>query len=178
MSKEKSKYEKKETAVTRATFTLDEIRSFALTGYAKQRRDLYLQKVAERQENPRMINGLEVLSPISMVAEVDMMPLSTRANMARFSKYGSEIVGSDGYDADQDDDSDESFFSSERSENPPSPHELRTVKLNKKLNKALKAKKDDTEGRRSKGDTPTPDGDENPSLTTPEPKAAPSNPKV
>lgn len=166
MSK-KTKFEKKETAVTKATFTLDEVRSFALTGYAAQRRDLYLQKVAERPQNPRMINGLEVLSDKSMVAEIDMMPLSTRQNMARFSKYGSDIVG-DGFDDD------DTFNAPDRSENPPSPHELRAHQLDAKLKKARKAQTEAVEARKDGGDTPTPDGDPNPPKLLPASKEAPS----
>lgn len=167
----KTKYEKKETEITKAVFTLDEVRSFALTGYAAQRRDLYLQKVAQRPQNPRMINGLEYLSDKSMVAEIDMMPLTTRQNMARFSKYGSDLVSEDGFDDD------ETFDAADRSDNPPSPHELRAHELDRKLKKARKAQAKAIEQRLEGGDTPTPNGDPNSPKLLPSSKEAAPTPK-
>lgn len=160
----KTKFEKKETAVTKATFTLDEVRAFALTGYAAQRRDLYLQKVAERPQNPRMVNGLEVLSPVSMVAEIDMKPLSTRQNMARFSNFPRDLENG-GFDDDQ------SYDAPDRLDNPPSPHELRAQNLERKIAKAKKAYESAAEKRIEGGDTPTPNGDPNPAKTSPAPNA-------
>lgn len=167
----KTKFEKKETAKTAATFTSEEVYNFAAGAYAADRRRLYLEKVSQRPADPRMDSlGRETLSPISMLADVDMAPLTTRQNLARFTKMPSHLEG-DGFDADDSDlDDDDSFHTSDRVDNPPSPSELRARRLDKKLSEIRQKAQDDLTERRKKGATPEPDESTKPSTAQPEPE--------
>lgn len=152
---QKTKFEKKDTAETRATFSLDEVASFS--AYANFRRKMYLDKMLSREPNRRLDElGQEVLNPHSVVAEVDMQPLSMRQNLARF--VTPNFNPDDYYDADTTDDSDESFIADDRADNIPTPHELRARDLDRKLDRARKAYRDATEAAREagEGDPPEP----------------------
>lgn len=147
----KTKFELPDTPETKATFTADEVRAFIAGAYAAERRALYLQKMASRSPNHRLDDrGREVLSSRSMVADVDMAPLSAKANLGRFVK-SQELYGDDGYDTDDSIDNDRHFDDLDRSENPPSPHELRSQRLVKKLDNARTALQKGVDERRSEG---------------------------
>lgn len=170
----KTKFETKDTAKTKATFTTQEVRDFVTGSYSEYRRQLYLEKMAARPPNPRLLNGAELLSDISMLADVDMTPLSMRQNLSRFTKMPSHLMGDDGYDTETptDDqgrplpDHDADFHSRDRDENPPSPHEVRAYKLSQKLSKARKAQQKALDDKRAAGATPAPE-------PTPQPAPAP-----
>ena len=164
----KTKFEKRETAKTAATFTLDEVHDFIAGSYSAFRRQQYLEKMAARPPNPRLLNGAEVLSDISMVADVDMAPLSTRENHARFIKMPSHLIGHDGYDTETptDDegrplsDHEADFYARDRDENPPSPHELRAHQLSTKLTRARLAHQKALDERRKQGEPSPPKNEE------------------
>lgn len=171
----KTKFEKKETAKSAATFTRDEVYSFAAGAYAADRRRMYLEKVLQRPDDPRMdYLGRETLSDLSMVADVDMAPLTTRQNLARFTKMPSHLEGDDGFDSDSDIDDDNSFFTPDRTDNPPSPNEMRARRLDKKLSDIRQKAQDDLTERRKKGATPDPEESTKPSTFQSEPKDPPS----
>lgn len=159
---EKTKFEKKDTKKTKATFTREELFGFTAGAYAAARRNLYLERIAEREKNPRLNErGHEVLSPISTVADIDMHPLSTRQNLARFVKH-TDLAGDGGYDTETDTDAegrpvydDRDYYVPDRTDGPPSPHELRAHNLSKKLTDARKSHSEKSKERKSKGETPT-----------------------
>lgn len=160
---QKTKFEKPENKKTAATFSLDEVRAFQLAGYAEHRRALYLEKVSQRERNPRLDEyGREILSPISTVADVDMTPLTTRQNMARFNTLPSTPVNGDGYDAETEFDSegrviagDDDMYVGDRTDNIPTPHEVRSRELDKKFKRVRQAHADAQDERVKSGDTPT-----------------------
>lgn len=160
---QKTKFEKKDNASTKATFERDEVMAFAMMGsYAQMRREAYLAKIASRDPNPRLIDGAENLNPYSMVAEVDMAPLSMRQNLGRF--MGDRVID-DGYDTDTDDNSDESFHSGDRMDNIPTPHELRASRLERKLENARRAHQASLDAARDAGATPASKNKNEPSET-------------
>lgn len=150
---------------TKAVFTREEFYGFVAGSYAAARRKMYLEKISQRPRNPRLDDrGHEVLSPHSVVAEIDMNPLSTRQNLSRF--IGSHLEGDDGYDTETDlvkdangniiaQNDDRDYYQPERDVNPPSPHELRARKLDQKLTRARKAHSEKSKEVKKKGETPT-----------------------
>lgn len=154
----KTKFEKAEGKDTSAKFSTDEVYGLIHGSYAADRKKAYLAKISERPLNPRLDEfGAEVLSPHSMVADVDMQPLSTRQNLARFQgNRSTPLENGDGYDADDQDDADESFYISEGIDNMPTPHELRAKRLDQKLTKARNDAQAEMEARRKAGETPAP----------------------
>lgn len=152
---QKTKFEKKDTSDTKATFSREEVMAFANLGsYAAMRRQRYLEKVASRDPNPRLLDGAELLNPHSVVAEVDMQPLSMRQNLGRF--MGQNIDYEAGFDTDTDDDNDASFIADDRIDNIPTPHELRARNLERKLDNARLEHQRAADAAREAGATPPP----------------------
>lgn len=155
----KTPYEKRETEKTKATFSVDEVLAFATDHSAFVRR-AYLEKMKSRPRNPRLDeNGSEVLSPISLIADLDMRPLSTRENLARFQKMPSILEG-DGLDQETDTDErgrpvvdDRDYYVPDPNDTPPSPHELRARQLGKRLSKARAAHVENLNKFREDGET-------------------------
>lgn len=158
----KTKYEKNETETSKATFSADEVFAFAKANAFKLHA-VHLQKMMQRPQNPRLDSeGSEILSPISLVADVDMHPLSTRENISRFTKMPSVLENQDGYDSETDIDSegrpildDRDYWVTDRTDNPPSPHELKAYHLEKRLTKARLESQKQLDERRAAGDPPT-----------------------
>lgn len=157
----KSKYEtRKQIMDEDNTFTVEEVRNFIMGSYAAHRRQLYLEKMAQREPNPRLISGMEALSPETTVADIDLVPLSPQAHMGRFVKPPES-----GYDTDdhfdehgvyQGEDVDSPDFDNDEPSLQPTPFEIRSQRLEKKLKNARTAHKKAVEERLKDGDTPTP----------------------
>lgn len=158
----KTKYEKNDTERTKATFSVDEVFAFAKSN-ASNLHAAHLSKMMQRPQNPRLTSdGSEKLSPISLLADIDMHPLSTRENISRFTRMPSHLEGEDGFDAETDIDSegrpildDRDYWVTDRTENPPSPHELRAYALEKRLTKARVESQKELDKKREAGDPPT-----------------------
>lgn len=174
----KTKFEKPDTAKTAATFTAEEISSFAAAGqYAQHRRELYMQKVLSRPKKSDRLDesGAEVLSSISTVADVDLQPLSMREQLGRF--YGHGRVQDDGfYDSETPVDEngnpvahvDDDFHISDSTDIFPTPHELRSKKLIKRLSKAREDHQKGLDDRRKAGDSSQPTPPADPANPTPD----------
>lgn len=177
----KTKYEKNENSTSTAKFDLTEVDGFVHSSYSAIRKAEYLAKVAARPPNPRLNErGEEVLSPLSVVADIDMQPLTTRQNLARFTKMPSTLVD-DGYDAETEVDENgipildaHDYYTPDRSDNPPSPHEVRAHKLDTKLTKVRETLSEELKERRIKGATPAPSEPTNGPTPEPNPTAPPS----
>lgn len=158
----KTKYEKTETEKSKATFSLDEVMAFSKNN-AYQLHALHLQKMMQRPQNPRLYpDGSENLSSQSMIADIDMHPLSTRENISRFTKMPSHLEGQEGFDTETDIDGegrpivdDRDYFVVDRTANPPSPHELRAYALDKRLTKARTEAQKELDKKRKEGEPPT-----------------------
>lgn len=179
MSTPKTKYEKKDTPETKASFSRDEISSLLAVGsYAAFRRARYMEAVASKPLNPKLDDlGAEYLSEISMVADVDMAPLSTRQQLARFVRPV-HLVNGDGFDSDDDSSIDADFFTPDRADNPPSPHEIRAQKLDRKLTRARAEHSRDLENRRIAAEKGSTDPEKKSGSKEPEAAKAAPDPSI
>nr|QJB20756.1 MAG: hypothetical protein [Microvirus sp.] len=147
------------------SFTINEVTGFIRSTHAQMLHQRYLAKLAEKAPNPRLdAFGQEVLNPHSVVAEIDLQPLSMRQNISRFVSH-ENVSSLEDYDFDND----ESFHSSDRIDNPPTPHELRSMRLDKKLTAVREAQRKAEEAAKEKAAT-TPNGDKK---GEPTPKSSP-----
>lgn len=132
------------------SFTINEVTGFIRSTHAQMLHQRYLAKLAEKEPNPRLdALGQEVLNPHSVVAEIDLQPLSMRQNISRFVSHENAPTLEE-YDFDND----ESFHSSDRMDNPPTPHELRSMRLDKKLTAVRAAQRKAEDAAKDKAANP------------------------
>lgn len=149
------------------TFTLDELKSLSILGHRQLLTERYLTKVAQRPDNPRLdYTGAEILNPHSLVAEIDMQPLSMKQNISRFVRPNDALELPE-YDESNDHD----FDAPDRSDNPPTPHELRAKKLSHKLTAHREAARKAADEAKEKAATPLPEDTKSPTPTKPPAKS-------
>lgn len=150
------------------TFSREEILSFNLTGHRKLLNDRYMSKIASRPPNPRLDEwGQEVLNPHSLVADIDLLPLSMKQNLGRFVRSDTNPHENEEFDPDND----ESFNADDRIDNPPTPHELRAKRLEKKISKARAAQREAEERAKLKAATPPSEDKKSPPVQPSEAKS-------